>query len=175
MSRILRVVSGGQTGIDIAALRAAKACGLETGGWMPKGWKTETGARPEYRDLYGMQQMASVDYAARTLANVAWPMSATLLLGPVATSPGMRCTIRATAQVGSFSYQCWLPTTPGGDIEPLGRDSTYRLVDSIVRWARLKESYGIDTINVAGNRGAEYEETAEEWLRAVFTALRATP
>jgi hypothetical protein len=30
-----KVISGGQTGVDQAALRAAKACGIPTGGWAP--------------------------------------------------------------------------------------------------------------------------------------------
>src|SRR5262249_6057013 len=39
-----KVISGGQTGVDQVALRAAKACGIPTGGWAPKGWRTEDGA-----------------------------------------------------------------------------------------------------------------------------------
>jgi hypothetical protein len=38
-----RVISGGQTGVDQAALRVAKAIGLATGGWAPLGWETEDG------------------------------------------------------------------------------------------------------------------------------------
>ena len=34
-----RVISGGQTGADQAGLRAARACGIPTGGWL-------TGAAP---------------------------------------------------------------------------------------------------------------------------------
>jgi len=40
------VVSGGQTGVDQAALRAARASGIATGGWAPKGWATEAGPAP---------------------------------------------------------------------------------------------------------------------------------
>lgn len=40
---IERVISGGQTGADQAALRAARACGIPTGGWAPRGWLTEDG------------------------------------------------------------------------------------------------------------------------------------
>lgn len=32
---MLKVISGGQTGVDQAALSAAKEAGLLTGGWMP--------------------------------------------------------------------------------------------------------------------------------------------
>lgn len=41
-----RIVSGGQTGADQAALRAARAAGLPTGGWAPRGWLTEEGPAP---------------------------------------------------------------------------------------------------------------------------------
>jgi hypothetical protein len=36
-----RVISGGQTGADQGGLRAARACGIPTGGWAPRGWLTE--------------------------------------------------------------------------------------------------------------------------------------
>jgi hypothetical protein len=38
---LVRIISGGQTGVDQAALRAARACGLETGGWVRLGWATD--------------------------------------------------------------------------------------------------------------------------------------
>jgi hypothetical protein len=46
MSRITKVISGGQTGVDQAALRAARATGLEIGGWCPPGRECETGVIP---------------------------------------------------------------------------------------------------------------------------------
>lgn len=66
----LQIISGGQTGVDIAALRAAKGLGIPTGGWMPKNFLTEDGRRPEYAGLYGMQEMDTYDYPARTRKNV---------------------------------------------------------------------------------------------------------
>jgi hypothetical protein len=41
-----KVISGGQTGVDQAALRAAMACGLEIGGWCPPGRVCEDGMIP---------------------------------------------------------------------------------------------------------------------------------
>jgi Circularly permutated YpsA SLOG family len=35
-----KIISGGQTGADQAGLRTAKRLGIETGGWMPQGWRT---------------------------------------------------------------------------------------------------------------------------------------
>jgi hypothetical protein len=48
-----RIITGGQTDADQAAWRAAKAFGIPTGGWMPLGFLTEAGARPEFAELYG--------------------------------------------------------------------------------------------------------------------------
>lgn len=69
MSKI-KVISGGQSGVDQAALRAAKSLGLATGGWMPRGWLTEDGPRPEFAELYGMTECEKPGYPARTRANV---------------------------------------------------------------------------------------------------------
>jgi Circularly permutated YpsA SLOG family len=38
-----RVITGGQTGADQGGLRAARACGVPTAGWAPRGWLTEAG------------------------------------------------------------------------------------------------------------------------------------
>ena len=46
------VWSGGQNGANIAGLRAAKAVGLKTGGWMPKGYRTEGG---DHRAVVGTE------------------------------------------------------------------------------------------------------------------------
>ena len=46
MRRLLKIISGGQTGVDQAALRAAKDDGLEIGGWSPPGRVCETGLIP---------------------------------------------------------------------------------------------------------------------------------
>lgn len=46
MARLVKIISGGQTGVDQAALRAARDCGLEIGGWCPPGRACETGQIP---------------------------------------------------------------------------------------------------------------------------------
>src|SRR4051812_38794183 len=56
------VISGGQTGADIGALRAAKALGIATGGYAPLGWRTETGERPSLGIDYGLVESDSADY-----------------------------------------------------------------------------------------------------------------
>ncbi len=43
----LKIVSGGQTGVDQGALEAAVDLGVGWGGWVPKGWRAENGTVPE--------------------------------------------------------------------------------------------------------------------------------
>ena len=64
---IERIVSGGQTGADRAALDAAIELDIPHGGWIPKGRKTEDGGLPE---KYLLKEMPSGSYAARTEQNV---------------------------------------------------------------------------------------------------------
>ena len=65
----LKIVSGGQTGVDRGALLAAMDLGLDWGGWAPKGWVSEDGAIPSiYR--VKMREHASANYLGRTRRNV---------------------------------------------------------------------------------------------------------
>lgn len=74
--RIERIISGGQTGVDRAALDAALARGLPIGGWCPRGRKAEDGELPA---RYALSQTPSGGYRQRTLWNVR-DSDATLLL-----------------------------------------------------------------------------------------------
>ena len=64
---IPKIVSGGQTGVDRAALDWALARGVECGGWCPKGRKAEDG--PISRK-YPLIETPSADYVQRTEWNV---------------------------------------------------------------------------------------------------------
>ena len=61
MRTLVKVVSGGQTGVDQAALRAAKDCELEIGGWCPPGRECETGVIPSEFPLKETEQERSPD------------------------------------------------------------------------------------------------------------------
>ena len=65
--RRIRVISGGQTGIDRAALDAAMSLHLPVGGWCPRGRLAEDGSIPAH---YCLQETPSTDYAQRTEWNV---------------------------------------------------------------------------------------------------------
>lgn len=61
MAQGTKIVSGGQTGVDQAALRAARDCGVEIGGWCPPGRVCEAGVIPEEFPLDETEQERSVD------------------------------------------------------------------------------------------------------------------
>jgi hypothetical protein len=63
----LVIVSGGQTGVDRAALDAALAHGLAVAGWCPKGRRAEDGPLPP---RYPLRETPSPQYAQRTRRNV---------------------------------------------------------------------------------------------------------
>ena len=64
---VSRIVSGGQTGADRAALDWAIAHGLPHGGWCPAGRRAEDGA---IRDIYQLIETPSRGYEQRTKLNV---------------------------------------------------------------------------------------------------------
>jgi hypothetical protein len=65
---LLRIVSGGQTGVDRGALDVALDLGVECGGWCPAGRLAEDGMIPE---RYPVVELTDGGYAERTAQNVA--------------------------------------------------------------------------------------------------------
>jgi hypothetical protein len=64
---IKKIISGGQTGADRAALDVAIELGIPHGGRIPLGKKTEDGRLP---DEYRLLETTSIDYSLRTELNV---------------------------------------------------------------------------------------------------------
>jgi len=63
----IKIISGGQTGADQAALDAAIHLGLPYGGWLPRGRKTEAGPLAK---SYQLQELSSPHYRDRTRKNI---------------------------------------------------------------------------------------------------------
>lgn len=66
-SALSKIVSGGQTGVDRAALDSAFELGIPCGGWCPQGRRAEDGAIP---DNYPLQETQARSYNKRTKLNV---------------------------------------------------------------------------------------------------------
>jgi hypothetical protein len=62
-----KIISGGQTGADQAALDVAIKLDIPHGGWIPKGRKTENGPLPE---KYQLKEMSTANYPKRTKKNI---------------------------------------------------------------------------------------------------------
>lgn len=151
---IERIVSGGQTGADQAALRAARAGGIATGGWAPLGWFTEAGPSPELLDGYGLVELSEPGYPARTGANVR-DSDATVWFGTFPT-PGFAATHDAALKLNRpflIVYQFF--TRPS----------------EVATWV---ESKGVRVLNVAGNRegvNPGIGARVERFMLAVFRRL----
>ena len=65
--RLEQIVSGGQTGVDRAALDVALELGIPCGGWCPKGRRAEDGS---ISDAYPLRESPTANYAERTALNV---------------------------------------------------------------------------------------------------------
>jgi len=64
---LTKIISGGQTGADRAALDVAIELNVPHGGWIPKGRKTEDGVLP---DKYQLKEMPTASYPKRTEKNI---------------------------------------------------------------------------------------------------------
>ncbi len=63
----MKIISGGQTGADIAGIDAAINCGVPYGGFLPKGRKTEDGPLSGCYECF--TEMNTASYPKRTEAN----------------------------------------------------------------------------------------------------------
>ena len=66
-ARIIKIISGGQTGVDRAALDVAIELGFEYGGFCPKGRLAEDGV---ILNKYNLTELSSSQYLMRTFENV---------------------------------------------------------------------------------------------------------
>lgn len=131
---IKRIISGGQTGVDQAALAAARDCGIETGGYVPAGYKTRGGVNFELRNEYGLCEAITSNYAERTALNVAFT-DATLRVATNFSSAGEKCTLRCIERFKK----------PYADIDPTDRDIN---LDNLHAWLYY---HNVSALNIAGN------------------------
>ncbi len=146
------VVSGGQTGVDRAALDVARALSLQHGGWCPKGRKAEDGTIPPG---YLLKETPRSDYTQRTEWNVR-DSDGTLLLTRGALSGGTAQTVESATRL----RKPWLLL----DLEQAPDIAAAR------RWLRANR---IRVLNVAGPRESKspgiYAQTGT-FLRTLLSA-----
>ena len=146
-----RIVSGGQSGADRAALDVALDLGLATGGWCPQGRRAEDGPIDE---RYGLVETPSPDYLERTDWNVR-DSDGTLIVARRPLSGG-------TAVTGRFARRRRKPCLVIHPDEPGAADAARE-------WLRV---HGIAVLNVAGPRessGVDSYDATRRLLEAVLS------
>ena len=142
---IKQIVSGGQTGVDRAALDVAIKLGIAYGGWIPRGRLTESGALPQ---KYHLKETSSSRYSVRTEKNVV-DTDGTLLIthGPLIGGT------EYTREMAVKHNRPWLHID-------LDRTASFHAATAINNWIQQKK---IEILNVAGPRASEdpaiYEDT----------------
>lgn len=146
-----KIISGGQTGVDRAALDAAMNMGIKSGGWCPSGRQAEDGRIPE---RYLVTELAAGQYEDRTERNV-MDSDATLIFcrgelsGGTLYTKGMACKHRRPFLI----------------VNPDESESVKRARSWLTE---IKPK----TLNVAGPReskDAGIQKCANVWLTRLFT------
>jgi hypothetical protein len=161
----MKVISGGQTGVDQGALEAAKEAGLETGGHMPLGFLTEAGKKPRLAKKFAMEQMHTEAYPVRTDMNCR-NAHATVWIGKVGSN-GYKCTKRCA----HGNSNMWLEVMPDQDD---AADLICLFIAEAEVMAAKQTRHGL-ILNVAGNRESKnpgLQAQTRALLLPVFRALR---
>jgi len=134
----MEIISGGQTGVDQAALQAAIDAGLDHGGWCPPGRVCESGVIPAHFQLKETPRERSpeameIPRSQRTIWNVR-DASATLVLSPTdQIDLGTQFTIETAIQLNKSLFI----------VNPLKKDVTAQVLNWLIQ--RKPE-----VLNVAG-------------------------
>jgi hypothetical protein len=151
----LKIVSGGQTGADRAALDFAIAHNIPHGGWCSRGRKAEDGSIDWH---YQLKETPSSDYTQRTEWNVR-DSDGTVIFSFGATLTGG---LEKTAEYAQKHGKPWLHLSAKlhGDRAP----------EALKKFI---EEHHIKNLNVAGPRASK-EPTVGEVVKAVLGALMGT-
>jgi hypothetical protein len=128
---IKKIISGGQTGVDRAALDLARDFGLACGGWCPKGRRSEDGVIPQE---YPLKETPGRDYEQRTEWNVR-DSDGTLILTTGKPEGGTALTLEIAQRHEKPFYVVDLLAKPH--------------LSSLQYWVEYEK---ISTLNVAGPR-----------------------
>ncbi len=187
-NKLLKVISGGQTGVDRGALDAALALQVECGGWCPAERLAEDGTIPK---RYPVMELANAGYAERTARNVA-DSDGTLVISNGVPLGGTRetvdrciemrkphliidCARRSVQETIEVATEFVKSLSSRADARelPVGQATSGHSRGSSVR-ARLALSapLGMTVVNVAGPRASQWPEGHKTVQRIVSGILR---
>jgi putative molybdenum carrier protein len=145
----LRIISGGQTGVDRAALDVALKHGIECDGWCPAGRLDESGRIPHQ---YPLRELEVGGFTERTLQNVK-DSDGTLIIYPGKLGGGTEQTVR-------FCIELQRPHELI-DASKISAEDAARLIFDFVH------QHTIEILNVAGPRQSEWSEGYDYASRAL--------
>lgn len=154
---IVQVISGGQSGADQGGLMAAWERGIPTGGWAPRGYRTNSGQNP-LLEVLGLKQMEDFGYTLRTCKNVE-TADVTLIFGYDLTSAGSRQTARYAQEINKPYFQFE---------HPIGATMVSREVQLIENAVAFIVTHRPIIVNVAGNRDTGANDANFTTTRRVF-------
>jgi len=152
--KTLKLISGGQTGVDRAALDVALKHGIDCGGWCPAGRLDEFGKIP---DRYPVQDLQSGGFTERTLQNVK-DSDGTVVIYWGELRGGTEQTVRFCADVNRPHQLV--------DASKISAEGAAKLIADFVR----ENEIGI--LNVGGPRQSEWPEGYDYVSRALAAFLR---
>ncbi|MFP3911309.1 MAG: putative molybdenum carrier protein [Desulfobacteraceae bacterium] len=154
---IKRIISGGQTGADRAALDVAIRLGIPHGGWVPKGRRAEDG---RIANRYHLKEMPSGHYWKRTQQNVL-DAEGTLIISHGKLKGGSALTLKLARKHGRACLHV--------NLDQLSVAEGARQIRS---WIKAQ---AITVLNVAGPRASEAPQIYREATATLVKALAETP
>jgi hypothetical protein len=152
--KALKIISGGQTGVDRAALDVALSRGIECGGWSPAGRLDEFGKIP---DRYPVQELPGGGFTERTLQN-AKDSDGTVVIYPGKLYGGTEQTVRFCVDL-KRAHQLI-------DASKNSAEDAGNLIADFVRGNKI----GI--LNIAGPRQSEWLEGYDYTSRVLSAFLQ---
>lgn len=132
-----KIISGGQTGVDRAALDFALGNGMECGGWCPPGRESESGRIP---DNYPLKEVEVPEYNERTRRNILDSDATLVITAGGRMEPGTLLTIEWAKKYKRPFHHLDLEDLDKFDETSLSEVRTWLL------------SGRITVLNIAGNR-----------------------
>lgn len=148
----ITIYSGGQTGVDRAALEFAIEAGIPHAGWCPRGRTAEDGVIPS---KFNLRETTSPDPAVRTRLNILDTDAILIITEGIVESPGTKLTL-------------WFATLLNRPVLVIDRTESSSEEPSAQRLQKwLFDHPEIQTLNIAGPRASECPEIGD-FSRRIF-------
>jgi hypothetical protein len=150
MKPTLKIISGGQTGVDRAALEWAVENGVPHGGWCPKGRAAEDGLIPPQ---FLLKEIGSDNVSVRTRRNVRDAGGTVIFSATAELAGGTQATLEFAKEVGKPLLQLV---------------SSMSLDEAAAQLVHFLREQNIRVLNVAGPRASEEPDTGQ-FVKAVLS------